>query len=118
MTTATNTAAAPTVTAPVNVRGHLTTAPKTTYSNIEAGWVEISWDGGSMRKQIFVCDGGRSVSDYWWGHTFPTILSDGLPRPLWSKVVDFIKERQGRVGAFEATIEVAGLAAPHLAAAA
>jgi hypothetical protein len=101
----------------VTVRGTLARAPKTTYSNVEAGWVEISWDGDTVRTPIYVCDGGRGVPDYWWGHTFPTISSERLPRLLWSKVVDLIKDRNARVGDFEATLDVPGIAAPLAAAA-
>jgi hypothetical protein len=101
----------------VTVRGTLARAPKTTYSNVEAGWVEISWGGGTVRTPIYVCDRGRGVADYWWGHTFPTISSDHLPRPLWSTVVDYIRDRNARVGDFEVTLDVPGIAAPLAAAA-
>jgi hypothetical protein len=101
----------------VTVRGTLARAPKTTYSNVEAGWVEISWGDATVRTPIYVCDGGRGVPDYWWGHTFPTISSDHLPRLLWSKVVDCIRDRNARVGDFEATLDVPGVVVLFAAAA-
>jgi hypothetical protein len=104
----------------VSVRGVLTRAPKTTYSYapVDAGWVEIEWCGGVVHKQILVCDRGRGVADYYWGHTYPAISREGLPFRLWCQVADCLKGLNARVGAFEATLEVAGLEAPAMPAAA
>jgi hypothetical protein len=91
MSTTTRTAAATADTTVVTVNGALTTAPKTTYDPVDAGWVEISWVGGVLRTTVRVCDGGRGVPDYWWGHTYPTISREALPYRLWNAVCEYIK---------------------------
>jgi hypothetical protein len=104
----------------VQVRGVLTTAPKTTYSYapVDGGWVEVEWNGGVVREQIRIVDRGRGVPHYYWGHTDPTISSERLPHRLWWSVVGCLQDLNARIGAFEATIEVAGLEPAALAAAA